>query len=54
MPVHTWRVGLIGKTPMRYLGRVEAPDQQAAIDAAAVEFRINAALRNKLVAQREG
>lgn len=53
-PVHSWRIGLIGKTPQKYLGRVDAATEAAAIEEAAKEFRIKEALRNKLVAHREG
>lgn len=51
-PVRTWRVSLIGKSPMKYLGRYDAPDQRGAIDAAAKENRISEAAKFKLVAER--
>ena len=51
--LYMWRMSLIRGTPQRYLGRVEAPDEQSAIEAAAKEFRISDSLRNRIVAVRD-
>jgi len=50
---HRWRITLIKATPAKYLGSVDAPDEAAAIETAAREFKISDALRNRLVALRE-
>jgi hypothetical protein len=43
-----WRVDYIGKMGS-HLGTVEAPDERSAIDAAAKQFNITPARRNKIV-----
>ena len=43
---HRWRITLIKSTPARYLGSVDAPDEQSALDEAAKEFRIDEPLRS--------
>ncbi len=45
-----WRISLIG-AGIKYVGRVEAPDAEAAIDKAMAEFRIEPARRFRLVTQ---
>jgi len=49
---YRWLIAFIKATPARYLGSVYAPDEAAAIEAAAREFKIGDALRNRLVALR--
>jgi len=51
---HRWQISLIKATPAKYLGSVYAPDEATAIEAAAREFKISDALKNRLVARREG
>jgi hypothetical protein len=48
-----WRVTLIRGTPAKFLGYVDAPDETSAIEAAAKEFKIGDALRNRLVVHRD-
>jgi len=50
---HRWQISLIKATPAKHLGSVYAPDEAAAIEAAAREFQSPDELRNRLVAQRE-
>jgi len=45
-----WRVVLLKSSPARYLGRVEAADQQSAIDEAVKTFGIRETLKFKLLA----
>jgi hypothetical protein len=52
--VPLWRISLNKSTPANFLGFVEAADEQAAIEEAAKEFRIGEALRNRIVARRDG
>jgi hypothetical protein len=40
-----WRISLLKGTPAQFLGYVEAPDEKAAIEAAAKENKIVQALR---------
>ena len=49
-----WQISLIKGTPQKLLGSVEAPDERAALDLAAREFKVPEALRDRLVARREG
>jgi hypothetical protein len=49
-----WRVTLLKGTPAKYVGRVEAADRQSAIDQAAKIYRIDEALKFKLVAEPDG
>jgi hypothetical protein len=49
-----WRISLLKGTPAKLLGHVCAADEQAAIDAAAKEYKIAEALRGRLVARRDG
>ena len=46
-----WRITLI-RAKGHYLGRVEAPDAEAAIERAITEFNIDEAHRSRLIAQR--
>jgi len=50
---HRWQISLIKATPAKYLGSVYAPDEAAAIEAAAREFKVPDQLPNRLVARRE-
>ena len=53
---HRFRVALLEGTPamfVGYLGYVEAADEKAAIEAAAKEYKIADALRDRLVARRD-
>jgi hypothetical protein len=38
----------------KFLGYIDVPDDKAAIDAAAKEYKIAEALRDRLVARRDG
>jgi hypothetical protein len=51
-PVPQWEITFIKSTPARYLGRVDAPDEAAALKEAAKEFKISDVLQNRLVARR--
>jgi hypothetical protein len=46
-----WRVDYLGKKAT-HLGTVEAPDEKSAIDAAAKQFNITPARRNKIAVTR--
>ena len=53
---HRFRVALLEGTPamfVGYLGYVEAADEKAAIEAAAKEYKIADAVRDRLVARRD-
>jgi hypothetical protein len=53
---YRFRVALLRGTPamfVGFLGYVEAPDEEAAIEAAAKEFKIADALRDRIVARRD-
>ena len=47
-----WRISLLKGTSAKFLGYIDAPDEQAAIEAAAKECKIAEALRDRLVARR--
>ena len=49
-----WRISLLKGTPAKFLGYVEAPNEKAAIEAAAKEYKIAEALQDRLVARRDG
>jgi hypothetical protein len=49
-PLREWRISVIG-AKTKYLGRVDAPDEQSAIDKAMEEFKIDPARRFRLIAQ---
>ena len=54
--LHRFRVALLGGEPAMfvcYLGYLEAPDEAAAIEAAAREFNVPEALRDRIVARRD-
>jgi len=54
--VHRFCVALLGGEPAMfvcYLGYVEAPDEKAAIEAAAKEFNVAEPVRDRLVARRD-
>jgi len=51
---YRWQISLIKATPAKYLGSVYAPDERSALETAAREFRVPDALRNRLVARRDG
>ena len=51
-PVPRWRISLLKGTPAKLLGHVYASDEKAAIDAAAKEYKIAEALRDRIVARR--
>jgi hypothetical protein len=48
-----WRISLLKGTPAKFLGYVEASDEKAAIEAAAIEFKITKALQDRIVASRD-
>ena len=48
--VREWRVSII-REQIQYLGRVSAPDKEAAIAKAIEEFRIEPAQRFRLIAK---
>jgi hypothetical protein len=48
-----WRISLLKGTPAKFLGYIEASDEKAAIEAAAKEFRVAEALRDRIVARRD-
>jgi hypothetical protein len=53
---HRFRVALLGGDPamfVGYLGYVEADGEKAAIEAAAREFKIAEALRDRIVARQD-
>jgi hypothetical protein len=49
-PLRAWRITLI-RAKGQYLGRVEAPDAESAIERAITEFNIDEAHRSRLIAQ---
>jgi hypothetical protein len=51
--VSRWRISFLKSTPARFLGYIDAPDEKAAIEAAAKEYKIAEALRDRIVARRE-
>ena len=50
----SWRATLIKGTPAKYLGYVDAPDEETAREQAAKEFNVSDVLRDKIAVQREG
>jgi hypothetical protein len=48
-----WRISLLKGAPAKFLGHVYATDEQAAIEAAAKEYKIADVLRDRLVARRD-
>ena len=51
--MHSWRIHRIRSTPAAYIGIVEAPDEEAEIQAAIKEFKItDSDEQRRLVAQR--
>jgi len=50
-PTHRYRVSLLGRSLMKFIGFVDASDERSAEEAAAPEVPAN--LRFKLIAQRE-
>ena len=54
--LHRFRVALLGGEPALfacYLGYIEAPNEAAAIEAAAREFNVPEALRDRIIARRD-
>lgn len=51
-PFH-WRATLIKGTPARYLGYVDAPDEETARTIAAEEFNVSEILRDRIAVQRD-
>ena len=50
--MHSWRIHRIRSTPPAYIGVVEAPHEEAAIQAAIEKFKVtNADEQKRLVAQ---
>jgi hypothetical protein len=52
-PVPRWRISLLKGAPAKFLGYIDAPDEKAAIEAAAKEYKIADALRDRIVARRD-
>jgi hypothetical protein len=51
--MRSWRIHRIRSTPAAYIGIVEAPDEEAAIQAAIEKFKVtNPDQQKRLVAQR--
>ena len=48
-----WRATLIKGTPAKYLGHVDAPDEEAARAQAAEEFNVSDVLKDRVAVQRE-
>jgi hypothetical protein len=48
-----WSISLIKATPAKYLGQVFAISEAEAIKAAAKEFNVAEALRDRIVARKE-
>jgi len=48
-----WRATLIKGTPARYLGYVDAPDEETARKIAAEEFNVSEVLRDPIAVQRD-
>jgi hypothetical protein len=48
-----WRVTLIKGTPAKYLGYVDAPDEEAARKQAVEEFNVSEVLKDRVAVQRE-
>jgi hypothetical protein len=46
-----WRIDLIAKT-LRHIGTIEANNAEHAIDEAAILFRVEPALRDRLIATK--
>jgi hypothetical protein len=53
-PDHKWRIIHLKGTPAKTIGYVEAPDADSAIKKAIEEFKIEPAIRGRLVAERWG
>jgi hypothetical protein len=51
-PAYTWRITLIRSSLARWLGTVEAPDEQTAIERAVEEFELSPEERKRVVVQR--
>jgi len=49
-PNREWRITLV-RAKGQYLGRVEAPDAESAIEGAVKEFNVDEAHRARLIAQ---
>ena len=50
---YSWRISQIRKKAT-FLGSVHAPDERSALERAIQDWEISPAVRNRLVAQREG
>jgi hypothetical protein len=48
------RATLIEGTPAKYLGYVDAPDEESARERAAKEFNVSDVLKDRVAVQREG
>ena len=48
-----WRATLIKGTPAKFLGHVDAPDEETAREHAAREFNVSEVLKDRVVVQRE-
>jgi hypothetical protein len=49
-----WRATLIKGTPAKYLGYVDAPDEESAREQAAKEYNVSDVLKDRIAVQREG
>jgi hypothetical protein len=48
-----WRATLIKGTPAKFLGHVDASDEETARDQAAKEFNVSEVLKDRVAVQRE-
>ena len=48
-----WRATLIKGTPAKFLGHVDAPDEETARRQAAKEFNVSEVLKHRVAVQRE-
>lgn len=51
--IYRWRIIHLKGTPAKTIGYVDAPDAEAAIAKAIEEFKIEPAIRGRIVAERQ-